>query len=384
MKRALVAVVVLVAALAGAASSSPGSATVHALVWERNTLSLATLDARTLAPRGRLLALGRASGVTTDALGDRLAMASAVAGIVIVDTRRMRVVWRLAGGRPNVRAVSWISPSRLLVVQHGSALLLDPVQKRIVGQTVYDGVVRAAAAWRDGLVLLVGGTYTVQPARVLVVGPGVRIRTLELARIPAGSAEGPTDEYPFNHAQPGLAVDEEGGRAYVAGGNQIARIDLGALAVSYGGADRTLQKVITGPRRSAAWLGAGTLVVAGADERWTDTGQSSTPFGLRYVRRDRVTIVDERATEVRVAGGVVLAYGSRYSSGRAEGMGLAAYDSSGTLRWHVFGDSPIDGVQVAKDLAYVPLNGVWNIVDLTTGAILNSTTSRWKFFQVIG
>jgi len=31
-----------------------------------------------------------------------------------------------------VRAVAWLSPSNLLVAEHGSVLLLDPNRKRIV------------------------------------------------------------------------------------------------------------------------------------------------------------------------------------------------------------------------------------------------------------
>lgn len=276
--------------LAAAVALSAGTGTagerdlVHALLFQGRTVSLAALDPTTLAQHGRLVPLGRAEGsVSSDRLGNRLAVASAGAGIVIVDTRRMRVTWRLPRGRL-VRAASWVAPNRLLVAEHGSVLLLDPVRKRIVGRSQYDGLVVASARWSGGLVLLAHRSEgEIGPARLIVVGPGARTRSVDLDRILAGWASGPTGQVPFNRAQPGLAVDPGGGRAFVAGGTQVATIDLATLVVEYRGAERTLQKVATGPRRSAAWLGEGALAVTGSDESVTGRTLASTPFGLRYV-----------------------------------------------------------------------------------------------------
>lgn len=376
MTRALVVCSLLLAVAAGGAASAPATdrETVHALVWKGRTLSLARLDAVTLIARGGSLALGRLQGsFYADTLGDRVAVASPGTGIVVVDTRRRRVAWRIQRGML-VRAVAWLSPSRLLVAEHGGTLLLDPHRKRIVGRSDYDGLVRASARWDGGLVLLAHRNEgEIRPARLVVVGPGVRTRSVELDRIPAGWASGPTGQTPFNHAQPALAVDRDGGRAFVAGGSQLATIDLSTLVVSYSGAERTLQKVTTGPRRSAGWLGGGTLALAGADESWRDDGVASTPFGLRLVTAGGVRLVDERATDVRTTDGLALAYGVHYIAGRTVGIGITAYDVQGVPRWRLFGASPVTEVVVVDELAYVWASGRWHAVELATGAIVGSS-----------
>jgi hypothetical protein len=385
MKRALVVAIVLAAVCGGAASSAP-TGTVLALVWERNTLSLASLDGRALAPRGRLLALGRASGeVSTDRIGDRLAVASAGVGIVVVDTRRSKVLWRLPRGRL-VRAVSWLTPTRLLVAEHGGVLLLDTARERIVARSDYDGVVLASAEWKTGLVLLTfPNEGSIGAARLFVFGPGVSVRGIEVSRIAAGWASAPTSEYDFNTARPGLAVDPNAGRAYVAGGQHIATVDLRSLTMSYSGPERTEQKWSTGPRRIAAWLGNGVLAVSGADEKWTESGGVSTPFGLRYVGPAGVRLVDEHATDVRVAGDLALAFGSRYAAGRPVGMGLAAYDRAGNLRWRLFGDTPITDVRVANGLAYVWVARRLHVVDPATGAVVGGAdVPRTRWLQILG
>ncbi|MCZ7587492.1 MAG: hypothetical protein M5U27_01240 [Gaiella sp.] len=386
MKRTIAAVLVVAAAFVTAGASASGTATVHALVWEKNTLSLATLDATTLAPRARPLALGRAQGeVFTDSLGERLAVASAGAGIVIVDTRRMGVLWRLPRGRL-VRAVSWLSPTRLLVVEHGGVLLLDPLRKRIVARSDFDGVVLASAKWSNGLVLLAfRNEGSIEPARLFVVGPGVGVRTTELSRIAAGWASASTSEGDVNSAQPALAVDAVGGRAFVAGGPHLATIDLASLSVSYVGSERTLQKWASGPRRSAAWLGDGVLAVAGADEKWTGAGTTSTPFGLRYVSSSGVRVIDENATLVNAAGGLALAYGNRYTNGGTEGIGLIAYDRAGAFRWRLFDDTPISSLTVAGNRAYVWAGRRLQVVDLVAGAVIGGTdVPRTRWLQIIG
>ena len=380
-------------ALTGSAASPAGSSvrTVHAIVWQKNTVSFASLDVATLAPRGGLLPLGRANGsVATDRLGDRVAVASADVGVVVVDTKRMRVVWRLPGG-PHVRAMSWLSPRRLLVAQHGAVLLLDPVTRRTLAGTLYEGSVVSSARWRDGLVLLAErASGKLEPARLVVVDSGARVRTVELDRIESGADGGENNQGPYRTARPGLAVDTSAGIAFVAGGLVVARVDLRTLGTSYAGAERTVQKLSAGPRRIAAWLGNGTLAVAGSDHSSTDAGLVSTPFGLRYVKSDRVSIVDPSATDVRIAGGMALAYGERYESGRSTGAGLAAYDSAGTLRWQIFGDSPVTGTQFGGGLVYAYVSGGsyvggWKVVEPATGSILWSpATPRLDYFHVIG
>ena len=385
MTRALLAVLAVSAAFVGGAASAPASETVNALVWQGRTVSLATLDARSFEPRGRLLALGRAQGeVHTDRLGDRLAVASAGVGVAVVDTRRAKVLWRLERGRL-VRALTWISPRGLLVLEHGGALLLDPVRKTILARSDFDGVVLSAAKWSQGLVVLAfRNEGSIEPARLFVIGPSVRVRGIELSRIAAGWASGPTSAHDFNHAQPGLAVDQEAGRAFVAGGAHLATVDLSTLALAYSGAERTLQKMTTGPRRNVAWLGDGVLAVAGADDRVDGERLTSMPFGLRFFTSDGVRIVDERATQVSTAAGLPLAFGHRYTDGRHEGTGLAAYDRTGALRWRLFGDAAIGSFTVVDGRAYVWSARRVHVVEIASGTVLAAAKPRSRTFQVVG
>ena len=390
MKRVLLAVVVFVGALGGAAAPAANPGTVQALVWKGNTLSLASLDPLTLAPRRRLLPLGRAHGsVHTDPSGDRLAVASAGVGVVVVDTRRMRVLWRLPQRGRHVHGVSWLSPNRLLVAEHGGVLLVDTARGRIVAEERFEGNVIQSTRWRDGLVLLAErGAGRIEPARLVVVGPAARIRTVELARIPSGTDGGENNQGPYRTARPGLTVDRAASAAFVAGGLVVARVDLATLAATYSGTERTVQKLAAGPRRSAAWLGGGTLAVAGSDESVTGAdGRSltSTPYGLRYIRADNVTIVNDKVTEVSVANGRALAYGVRYVGGRFEGVGLTAYDRAGAVRWHLFEETPVSAVQIAKGVAYVWMGRAVTIVEVATGSILGTATRpAGTFFQVVG
>jgi len=389
MKRAVVMMVVAGALAGSAASSSSTGSTVDALVYQDRAVLLASLDATTLEPRGRMLPLGRGQGsVFTDRLGDRLAVASAGIGVAIVDTRRAKLVWRLPRGTL-VRAVAWLSPSNLLVAEHGSVLLLDPNRKRIVSRVDYEGNVMGAARWKDGLVLLAErGAGAIEPARLVVVGPGTRVRTLNLTRIAAGRDGGENNQGPYRVAEPALAVDVAGNNAFVAGGMQVATVDLATLAVDYRGAERTLQKAaVSGPRRSAGWLGNGVLAVAGDDLGASGDDHStltSTPFGLRFVTATGVEVVDASATNVRIAGNLALAYGMRYAEGHGVGMGLVAYDRSGILRWRLFGDAAIGPFVVANGLAYVRTPGQVNVVDLGTGSLLVSARDPWRTFLLVG
>lgn len=388
MTRLVLVPVLAAAALAGSSSAAPVAPPVHALVYQGQTVSLATLDAATFRPRGRLLPLGRGQGsVFVDRLGDRLAVASAGIGVAVVDTRRAKLVWRLPRGAL-VRAIAWLSPSRLLVAEHGSVLLLDPLRRRIVSRADYESNVVGAARWGQGLVLLAEwGRGSIEPARLVVVGPGPRIRTVELAGIAAGRDGGENNQGPFRTASPALAVDAAGGRAFVAGAAQVATVDLASLAVDYRGAERTLQKASSGPRRAAAWLGGGVLALAGDDLAaggGDEPAPTSTPFGLRFVTAAGVRMVDERATDVRVTGGLALAYGVRYVDGRAAGMGLAAYDAGGARRWQLFGDTAIGPFAVANGLAYVRTPGRVNVVDVAHGRVVGVRDDPWRTFLVLG
>jgi hypothetical protein len=141
---------------------------------------------------------------------------------------------------------------------------------------------------------------------------------------------------------------------------------------------------VSGPTRSARWLGDGRLAVTGADDELiTDRGnreQRSRPAGLRIVdTRDwTYRTIDPHAIAVHVAGRLLLATGqSAYLAPDDEKTGgMTAYTLDGQRRWSLFPGRDAWVEQVAGRRAFV-LAGVGTVgtapkprvVDLRTGRV---------------
>ena len=178
-------------------------------------------------------------------------------------------------------------------------------------------------------------------------------------------------------ADPGLAVDPKAGVAYVVGGGDpVARVDLRTLTVSY---SPTRQLAIalhgeTGPSRVAAWVGDGVLAVSGVDEHLSDqngkTTDTLTPIGLSLINTGTWTtrLINPSASAVTTVGQTVLAYGAPLNivNGKyvlsTHGSGLSAYAPAGARLFHALPDQPINSIQVASGLAYLPLSGGRTVV----------------------
>jgi hypothetical protein len=173
---------------------------------------------------------------------------------------------------------------------------------------------------------------------------------------------------------PGLAIDRDGRRAFVVAPGLVAEVDLRTLAVSYhslrparsllGRVRRWLDpeaqaKDVSGPVRSAQWLGDGRLAVTGADE----DGRRVRAAGLALVdtRGWSARTIDPSASDVRVADGLLLAGGGT--------LGLAAYAFDGSEAFHLFAGRQAWVSQVHAGRAYVGVGGedAVRVVDLATG-----------------
>ncbi|HEY7731550.1 MAG TPA: hypothetical protein VH950_11660 [Gaiellaceae bacterium] len=340
--------------------------------------TLSSRDALTLAPVGRTVPVGPGPEVWARSPGGgHLALGSSQSGLTIVDLRRLRVTWRLPRGIL-ARALAWVSPRRLLLVEHGAVLAVDPLAHRIVGRADYEGEVRQVALWQQGIVALASpGTGRVEPARLVVVGPGVTLRSVELPAIRAGVDGGEDNQGRWRSQSPALAVDAAGGRAYVAGGDRVVTVDLSTLAADPDGVVREPQKVASGPTRYAAWLGDGTLAISGYDldvRRDPQQGDvvDGVPYGLRYLRGGSLRVVDREALQVKAAGGLALVFGNPWWRGAVPGDGLAAYDTAGALRWRALPDAAVESVTVAGGRAYALAQGRWHVVDVRSGRVLSS------------
>jgi hypothetical protein len=256
-------------------------------------------------------------------------------------------------------------------------LVIDAARGRVATRRPLGGtVVRAGRTSRE-LVLLLAPARDMGPARLAVVDGRGGVRYLEIGRIVAGQRLVDRARFAGQLSVPGLAVDPKGRHAFIVARGLVADLDLARLSVSYHELSRRTSllgrlrdwldpaaqaKELSGPVLSAYWLGGGVLAVAGADE----TGRRVRPAGLSLVdtRSWSVRTIDRAATEVRVAGDVLLATGEN---------GLAAYALDGDERFRLFDGRKAWVEQVYDGRAYVMtlrLDGRANslrVVDLVAG-----------------
>lgn len=368
----IAAIVTTAAALTlTAGASAKQGAYVLALVWEDQTATIRLLDSATLAPRGGALPLVRTSAgphaFSPD--GRRLALQTRKHGVRILAVPSLRILRTVRV--PFVTwGLLWQSARRLLILEHGSVLVVDPLTGRVVTRRGWNADVLAWKPWNGGAVVLAArSSGGIEPVRLLVVGRDLRIREVEVPRIVAGVDGGENNQGPWRTATPALALDSAGGRAFVAGGPTVATVDLKTLTIRHYAPARTPQKLSLGPRRVAAWLGDGTLAVSGADYSIEGDTQRMTPYGLRLVDVDAgdTRIVDPRATDVAAAGELALAVGYD-STSRAAGMGLAAYDRTGKVAWRRWEGARIESPRVVAGRAYAYVGrNTWHVLDPATG-----------------
>ncbi len=345
----------------------------------------------------------------------------------LVDVRGMRVAGgvRIAGGA--VGLLAWPARERVLALQETCCeeqqqlLIIDLAARRVAAQRQLPGTVMRAGRTARELVLLVAPAQAIGAASVAVVDGRGAVRFLRLERIPAGERPVNRSEHRFERRLPGLAVDARGRRAFVVGADLVAEVDLVNLHVSYHEPVRSVStlarlrdwidpaaeaKGLSGPTRSAHWLGGGLLAVAGADEQsLTDThGEDQTRIraaGLSIIDTHdwRVRELDRGATDLLAAGGLLLATGGSWDSatGKHEAIGLAAYGFDGAKRFHRFDGREAWVERVYHGRAYMSVSRnearsqlEFPIVDLAAGRtigrhpphlpwlLLDSASSWWE------
>ena len=292
----------------------------------------------------------------------RLAVARHEGGVVealrLVDVRRMRPAGEIrVGSIGAVGLVAWPAPERLLAVQEvccderQQLLVADVARRRVTARRALGGTVQAVGRTGRELVLLIAPPKRIGPARLAVVAGAGNVRFVALDRVRAGAQPLEDVDFGLRERRPGLAVDPQGRRAFVVDEDLVAAVDLARGAVSYHALTerRSLAarlrdfldpaayaKGVTGPTRSARWLGDGWLAVTGADERLTEP--RLRPAGLRMVdTRDwTYRVIDEGASDVRIAGRLLLATGAQLDG--EDTIGLVAYGLDGDRRFGLFAD----------------------------------------------
>jgi hypothetical protein len=201
---------------------------------------------------------------------------------------------------------------------------------------------------------------------------GGGVRAVPLPRIRAGqrlSRGYRGGRYPM--ARPGLAVDPEGGRAFVVGApGPVAEVDLASLEVTYHELSQPVSLLgrlrdwieppahahhPQGPIRQAAWLGNGRIAVWGARLHGDEVAESASGVKLVDTRDWTVRTIDDRATDAAVLAGNVLAWGPITESGRS--IGLAIYSAEGDRRAHLFPGRSVIPRAMTGDRAYFAVHG---------------------------
>lgn len=402
---------------AAVAKAPPHATAVLAITAGNATPRLAWLEPTTLRPLARrsvLLPYGAwgaviAPGGRTVALGG-----GGPDGVRIVDVRRMKLTGRIARRTSDrlLTPLSWPEPRRLLALDQprqaaGSVaqlLVLDPVARRVISRTTLRSSTEHWVAWaRAGKRLVALVARSPGLSRLVSYGPGGGVlRTTDLG-IPAGTfpVAGDPDEH-HRLAQPGLAVDTEGGRAFVVDAGRIAVVDLDTFEVSYASlaesrsaVSRVLAwlepaahaKLLSGFSRQATWLGGGLLAVSGRTYEETRV----VPTGLQLVNTATGTArtIEPLASAHTFSHGLLLAYGSRHDlqTNVATGMGVSAFDANGTRLWSILGDEPVGLVEAAGGYGYVPTpaeafpQGI-RVIDLETGVVLRTVRGDMPEFVV--
>jgi hypothetical protein len=396
-----------------AATAQPGGPLVGVVSSDTTATELARLDPTTLRPLpgDRLTLTGAWPMLAVAPDRSRAVLGSEAGDLTVIDLVHLRQLGAVRTDLPGAAIFgwSWVGRSRLLLIGTSQqaatdVLAVDVNARRVVRQQRLNGVVQGYARLPRGLALLVTPANEIGRARLVVSDASAGLRAVTLAQINAGfkqvddtDGSGPRME----QALPGIAADPAGRRIYVVpGGGPLAEVELASLEVTYHRLGRAASpwqrlarwwappaeaKIISGPSRSALWLGDGQLVVTGYDG--SAKGQHrEIPSGLELIdtRTWAVRQVDRHSSSAMLAAGRLLAFGTAFGTGpdgANQGYGLTLYGPGDRQPVHRFGAKQVSWIQVNGDLAYVQLMDAnlsdaegYAVMDLRSGRLLHQGT----------
>ena len=336
----------------------------------------------------------------------------------LVDPARLRRLGTMDFGivAEAPQSLAWLGPRRVAVVAgdsgDGSTLVMvDPVARRVLTRRRLPPADLAVAAAGNRLVLLRSPVEGIGPVRLLVVDGQGRVGQVELGEIHAGFQNPPDWDRPgaygIGHSA-GLAVDPEGGRAFVvAAAAAVAEVDLAGLRVTY----RHLRQPVSllrlahwlvppaeakwgaGSWRGACWLGDGTLAVSGGassivGDTVAEQRMDQRPSGLKLVDTRSWTVrpLDPAATSVAWRSGRLLSYGGAWDvdAQRERGVGLTLYGPGSRPGRQLLAARLVVDADLNGDLAYVEVDnghgGLGHlVVSLRDGQVLASADGPGPF-----
>jgi hypothetical protein len=390
-----------------AATARAGGPLVGVVSSDNLATELARLDPRTLRPLpGGRLKLEGAWPMLAVAPDRSVAVLGSEAGdLTVIDLVRLRRLGAVQTNLPGMAAFgwSWVGRSRLLLIDTSQpaateVVAVDVSTRRVVRQQRLNGVVQGYARLPRGLGLLVTPANEIGRARLVVSDANAGLRTVTLAEINAGfkqfddsDGSGPRME----QALPGMAADPTGRRVYVVPGNgPVAEVELASLAVTYHRLGRSASpwqrlarwwappaeaKVISGPSRSALWLGDGQLAVTGYDGSAAGHHRE-IPSGLELINTTDWTVrrVDRHSSSALPAAGMLLAFGTAFGTGpdgANQGYGLTLYGPGDRRPVHRFGAKQVSWIQANGHLAYIQLMDA-NLSDVEGHAVMDLRSGR--------
>ena len=285
-RRGGVRLVVLLAALAVAPAAGAGAAPrVLGIDWAGPASRLAWFDpaAMRVLPGATAPLAWHNGSWSFDPARTRLAVGGNGDVLRLVDAKRMRVLGdvSLAPDGDYVGGVSWLRRDRVLAFVGRTAdatlAVVDPGARRVVRTVPLGRPVLALGRLPGALVLLLRPPDGIGPARLAVVDANGRVRSVVLDRIAVGSPLQVEESEVVKTRYAGLAVDPAG-TAYVVAAEGIAQVDLRTLAVAYRTPPRALAKLLSGPFRTARWLGGGLVAVAGGSYTSANRETAVTPW----------------------------------------------------------------------------------------------------------
>ena len=251
-------------------------------------------------------------------------------------------------GRHAWLTVGWVSPDRVVAVAgEGSGrqrlLWVDAGTRKVVARRAFSGRTVNTLAVPGGAAVVLGPEEGVGPVRILIVDPSGGVRTISVDGIKAGADYAERTGAGADPGSDGRSATAAASTSWPPGGCSSPRSRLATGAVSYHSLGASAAKGdISVWWRDAAWTGDGRIAVTG--DHWPRPRgrlpDGPIPFGVRVIdtRTWTIATLDPRPDTMHVAGGMVLAAGTRYfdAGERSTSTGLLAFDGSGRRAWTRF------------------------------------------------
>jgi hypothetical protein len=386
------------------ATSGEVPKSVLGILWNETGFArprLAKLQPLTLEPVGHKISLGLGGGSATaiSPSGRLLAVGTSAPGLQLIDLRRMEEAGYVRlGGTGWVTHLDWDRGILFATVQgdtRGAVLLVDPIGRQVVQRHRIQRTILAVEGGVGGTVLVTGPRSGVGQVELTVVG-GKGMSSVSVSGISGGSeSENGADGFKARQVTPGLAIDREGGRAFiVTAGRTVAEISLRDLAVKHHTLSEPVSllgrlrnwlepmaeaKLIEGPQRKAAWLGGGVIAVTGADYSTVADANGETQVhvraaGLSFIDTSdwSVSTINGKTSDFSLFDSTLLAFGdTSWGDPAAKGLGLVGYDYRGREIFRVLNGRRVGWVEAAGDLAYAVVDERRRtVVDAISGRIV--------------